>query len=241
MQKLYCVGVGPGEPKLLTIAAKDVIESAEVIFAPTSSRRLKSFALDVVRMVADVKHKRVVPLTFPMTLDRARRNMYYERAYRKIKEVVLSGKTCVLLVEGDPLIYSTFVYILELIVQRKEFDVEIIPGISSFQLMAARLKVPIVSDGEVLSVVSASYEESDGKRTARLPQGFRRILKSSDTIFIMKAAKVISEILREKKGFIGFFGELCGTEKEFLSELTDELIKRKNHYFSTVMLKGKKK
>lgn len=239
--KLYCVGVGPGDPKLITIKGKEIIESAEILFAPIKSVHSESFALETVKKVVDIRDKKVVKLIFPMTTKEEKLKPYWEKAYEEIREYVLSWRICVFLVEGDPLIYSTFNSVLEIIKERKEFDVEIIPGISSFQVLAAKLKIPVADGDDVITILPASYKESSGCRTAKLRNDFSKILDFSDTVFVMKSGRVIKDILGVVNGrFVGFFGELCGTENEFLSFLDEKLAERQNHYFSTVMLKKRK-
>lgn len=239
MPKLFCVGVGPGDPKLLTIKGKEIIESSDVVFAPIKSVHSESFALEIVRKIIDLDNKVVVKLIFPMTTKEDRLIPYWNKAYDEIRKNVLEGKNCVFLVEGDPLIYSTFNSILKIINEKKEFEVEIIPGISSFQIMSSRIKIPVVDGDEVLVIAPASYTESSGCRTAKLREDFSKILEIANTVFIMKAGRVINDIIQNKNGFDGFFGELCGTESEFITEINPELQNRANHYFSTVLLKKK--
>lgn len=240
MQKLFCVGIGPGDPKLLTIKGKEIIESSEVLFAPVKSVHSESFALETIKKIINIEGKEINHLLFPMTTNEYKLKPYWEKAYEKIREKVLEGKRCVFIVEGDPLIYSTFNSVLTVIKEKKEFDVEIVPGISSFQAMACSLKIPVVDGDEILVITSASYKESSGCRTAKLRDDFEKILDISDIVFVMKSGRVINEIIQRKDGFAGFFGELCGTESEFTSELNPELQNRKNHYFSTILLKRKK-
>lgn len=237
VRRLFCVGVGPGDPKLLTIKGKEIIETSEVIFSPVKSVQSESFALETIKKIIKLEDKEIYPLLFPMTTNEEKLKPYWEKAYEKIREKIFEGKNCVFIVEGDPLIYSTFNNILEIIKKKQEFDVEIIPGISSFQAMSASLKIPVVDGDEVLVIASASYKESSGCRTAKLRDDFQKILNISDTIFLMKAGRVVSQILQNKNGFLTFFGELCGTESEFISELKPELQDRKNHYFSTILMK----
>ncbi len=237
MRRLFCVGVGPGDPKLLTIKGKEIIESSEVIFSPIKSAQSESFALEIIKKIINLEGKEICPLLFPMTTKEEKLKPYWEKAYEKIREKIFEGKKCVFIVEGDPLIYSTFNNVLEIIKKKQDFEVEIIPGISSFQAMSASLKIPIIDGDDVLVITSASYKESSGCRTAELRDDFQRILDVSDTVFVMKAGRVISQILQNKNGFSAFFGELCGTESEFISELKPELQNRKNHYFSTILMK----
>lgn len=244
VNKLWCVGVGPGDPKLITLYGKQVIENSDVIFCPVKSVHSESFALETVRKIIPLEGKEIVKLIFPMTTKEDKARPYWFSAYEKIKEKVISGKKCVFIVEGDPLIFSTFNSVLEIINQKKEFDVEIVPGISSFQVMASKVKLPVVDGDEVLVIMPASMKEKSGCRTAQLRDDFEKILEISSAVFILKSGRVINqlmEVLSERENIKVFFGELCGTENEFISELNDELKSRENHYFSIVMIKREEK
>ena len=244
---LYCVGVGPGDPSLITIRAKEIIDNSDVVFCPVKSVHSESFALEIVKKVCDLQGKEIQKLIFPMTTKEEKARPYWFSAYEKIRERVLEGKKCVFVVEGDPLIYSTFNSIINIIKEKREFEIEIVPGISSFQILASRLAIPIVDGDEILVIMPASIKEKSGCRTAELRPEFDEIINLASTIFIFKCGRVIGEIrkkLEERRSesmkkngeFLAFFGELCGTENEFISNL-DELNKTDLHYFSTLMLK----
>ena len=259
--KLFCVGVGPGDPELITLKAKKIIEESDVIFAPVKSVKVESFALETVRKVVEINGKEIIRLVFPMTTKEEKARPYWEEAWKKIKEKVLEGKKCVFVVEGDPLIYSTFNYVLEMANNEKPpFDIEIIPGISSFQLMSAKVKFPVADGDDVIVIMPASLKEKSGCRTAELRDDFKEIISFASSIFILKSGRVLGEIYsflrdgvgqngteqrskinevrqNENQKFLAFFGELCGTENEFISELNPEILERKNHYFSIVFLK----
>ncbi len=238
--RLYCVGVGPGDPELITLKGKTVIEKCEVIFAPIKSIHSESFALETVKKVVDISGKEIVKLLFPMTTKEEKLIPYWQRAYETIKDKVLSGIKSAFVVEGDPLIFSTFNSILRIIKEKREFDVEIIPGISSFQLMGAKAKCPIADGDDILVVMPASIKERSGCRTAELREEFDDIFKIASTLFIMKSGRVADEIIKKVNGKgLALFGELVGTENEFITELSPEIAKRGNHYFSIIMIKKK--
>ena len=217
---------------------------SDVIFAPVKSVKVESFALETVKKIVELDGKEIVRLVFPMTTKEEKARPYWEKAWEKIKEKVLEGKKCVFVVEGDPLIYSTFNYILEMASSNGNppFDIEIIPGISSFQIMSAKVKVPVADGDDVIVIMPASLKEKSGCRTAELRSDFSDILRFASSIFIMKAGRVLGEIHDkiQKENFLAFFGELCGTENEFISEFNPEILERKNHYFSIVFLRKEK-
>src|SRR5205807_6064469 len=110
MEKLFCVGCGPGDPDLLTVKAADLIRSAETIFAPTSKEGKPSIALSVVSKYVS-KSSKTVNLIFPMIKDRESLKDYWRRNADSIANEVRQGKRVVYLTLGDPALYSTWIYI----------------------------------------------------------------------------------------------------------------------------------
>ena len=179
--KLYGVGVGPGDPELLTLRALRVLEEVDTLIAPDSGRH--GIALEIVRKATRREH-RVLRLSFPMTKERE----VLEEAWRRATEQVyraLSRGDAAFITLGDPMFYSTFSYVLEGIRERyPEVEVEVVPGVSSLSACAASLGVPLVSGGERLAVVPAAYGIEELESLAR----------SFDTVVLMKVSRRFDEI-----------------------------------------------
>lgn len=152
--RLYAVGVGPGDPELLTRRAERVIRSADVVLAPRRGRREPSFALGVVEHLLDRGRQEVLELTFPMT----RSAEALERAWAENAAAVAgrlrAGRTCAFVCEGDPSLYSTFLRLWDRLRRElPEAEVEVVPGVSSLMAAAARAGLPLATGEEALAVL----------------------------------------------------------------------------------------
>ena len=140
MKTLYGIGTGPGDPELLTIKATRIIKAASVIFAPNNKGT--NLALDTAKEY--IGDKKVVLIDFPM--GKVTKEDYIEAAeiiFRKIP----SGEIGTFLTIGDPMIYSTFIYVMDEL-EGKDIEIHIIPGIPSFVAAASASKVPITVKGD---------------------------------------------------------------------------------------------
>ena len=150
---LYGVGVGPGAPDLLTLRAVNVLRMVDVILAAASPRNDYSAALETARphLRPDV---RLLRLEFPMTRDAAVLREAWLKAARATREVLEGGESAAFLTIGDPLIYSTFGYLLRTLREMApHLPVEIVPGVTSFQAAAARTATVLCEGGERLRIL----------------------------------------------------------------------------------------
>ena len=140
MKKLYGVGTGPGDAEHLTLKAVRVINQADVIFAPNNKG--KNMALDTVKPF--IQDKKVVLIDFPMGQVEKE---YYNSAAKTIEEEISEAGSGVFLTIGDPMVYSTFIYIVEEI-EKMGVEAEVVPGITSFTAGAAVCKTPLTEKGD---------------------------------------------------------------------------------------------
>lgn len=176
---LHGIGVGPGDPDLITLAAVKALASVDVVFAPASTKNDFSLALDIIRphLQADVELRR---LDFPMTRVReVRASARFQNAHA-VFQCLATGQNAAFITLGDPLIYSTFGHLLRSL---REIDphveVRIIPGITSFQAASARLGDILVEGDECLAVATGNTD------TAKL----ERLLETADAAVVLKPAK----------------------------------------------------
>ena len=171
--RLYAIGVGPGDPELLTVKAVHALEAADVVAYHQTPGRL-SHALRTVTPYLK-QQQRLLALEYPVTTGQishpggyqgALAEFYYN-AESTLRKELRAGKTVALIAAGDPLIYSSQQHLSRRLAD--DYDVEIIPGISSFQAAAAATKSVLCEDRDVLRVVPATLPPSE--LTAQLHSG----------------------------------------------------------------------
>ena len=148
---LFGVGVGPGDPELLTLKAVRVLASCPVIAAPQTGAS-DTLALDIVSQVVDLAGKEVLRLPFAMVRDAAQREERYGEAVARIEEHLRAGRDVALVNLGDVSVYATFGYIAERVTARG-YAVEAVAGVPSFCAVAARLGESLTTMGEPLCLV----------------------------------------------------------------------------------------
>lgn len=229
---LYGVGVGPGDPELLTLKAVRALKAADVIAVPKSKEESDSIALSIVKRSVDLLNKETVELIFPMTKDKEVLIKAREDAAATIADRLKAGKNVVCITLGDPLFYSTFSYLIPLVWEKlPQAEIKIIPGISSVMASAAAAIVPLAEANERLAVIPATYE----------PEKIRDILNDFDTIVLMKVNKVFDKVLgllselglKDKAVFV----ERCGGESQRIVKNLDSLKGKRLDYLSMVIVK----
>jgi precorrin-2/cobalt-factor-2 C20-methyltransferase len=153
--KVVGVGVGPGDPDLLTVKAIRVLQNAEVVCAPTPNPAGHSLALDVIKQVLEARRSapEVVTLTFPMIRDETELETAWSENTDRIAKYAHEGKLVAYVAIGDPSLYSTFTYVhRELKIKYPEIAVEIIPGVTSLSACMANARVPLASGEETLLI-----------------------------------------------------------------------------------------
>ena len=150
--KFYGIGVGPGDPELLTLKATKVLGNIDVIAVPESKKEVGSVALDIARPYLKLGVQ-IITLTFPMIRDEeAKAKVRRDNALR-ISSEIEAGRNVAFLTLGDPMLYSTYIYLLENITNRG-IEIISIPGIYSFSAISNLLNHPLVKGDESLAVIS---------------------------------------------------------------------------------------
>ncbi|WP_243362017.1 precorrin-2 C(20)-methyltransferase [Fundidesulfovibrio terrae] len=227
---LHAVGVGPGDPDLLTLKAVKVLSAAEVVFAAASSKNDYSQALSIAS-----PHMRpetpVVRLDFPMTRDRAVLEAAWHANARAVLETLARGADAAFITLGDPMTYSTFLYLWRTM---REMDpgarVEIVPGVSSIQAAAAAAGFGLAESGQNLAVLSGVDD----------PERLRRTLDACDSAVILKAYKgfpALREIL-ESMGLAdrAILVSRCGLSGQAITRGLRDCPERPP-YFSLILVK----
>ncbi|WP_264988996.1 precorrin-2 C(20)-methyltransferase [Lysinibacillus piscis] len=188
---LYGLGVGPGDPELITVKAFRVIQESPVIAYPKKLRGSKSYAHRIVDVYINPEEKDMLGLVFPMTKDEEVLAREWTKSVELVYEKLQEGKDVAFVTEGDPLLYSTFIHMMKLM-QDKHPDVEIrtVPGISSFNGSASRLGIAL-ADGDDRVAIIPAYDDYEAMREA---------IETHDAVVFIKVAKVIDlmlEVLRD--------------------------------------------
>jgi precorrin-2/cobalt-factor-2 C20-methyltransferase len=182
---LYGIGVGPGDPELITLKALKVLQRVDHIFASCSTKNNYSLALSIVR--SHLNGAGLEPLPFPMTRDPQTLQAAWESNARRVLEVLGAGVDAAFVTLGDPLTYSTFGYLLKT-VKRLNPGTRIItiPGITSYAAAAALTHLPLTEGEESFFVVSGAMG------AARL----REVLDKTDNIVMLKTYRHFDDIYR---------------------------------------------
>jgi len=187
---LYGIGVGPGDPELITLKAKGVLERMKFVFAPVAGKNRGSIAYSIARSYIP-NDARIEHLFFPMNHDRAERERAWEESARSIARVLETGEDAAFITLGDPMTYSTYGYLLKKMEALFPLIPKVtIPGIPAYLAGAASANLPLAQGHEILSIVPGS---ASGER-------IRECLTSSDAIVFLKhnsATGTILELLRE--------------------------------------------
>jgi len=176
---LWGVGVGPGDPELITFKAARTIEQADVIAAPISQPAGPSHALHTIAHLLRPHHI-VERLLFPMTRDLAERERHRAEAARAVQAYLAQGKQVAFVTEGDPLIHSTFIYLLRHLPPHAPAG--IIPGVTAITAAAAEAGLPLVNGEQRLAVLPAAFEDA-----RRLPW----LLSHFDTLVLLKVHQTL--------------------------------------------------
>ena len=183
---LYGVGVGPGDPELVTVKAYRLMQTSSVIAYPNKRMGGKSYALEIVELYVDPTEKTMLGLVFPMTKDEDVLQRHWADTVAKIWSYLSEGQDVVFVTEGDPMLYSTFIHMSRLMRQEyPEVNVVSVPGVSSVNAAASRLGVPLADGDEVVAIVPANGDMS----------AMREALLTHDCVVFLKVAKVLDDMI----------------------------------------------
>lgn len=223
--KLYGVGVGPGDPELMTLKAMRTIEEADIICAPAKEIE-KSVAYQIaLQNVPDMAAKERIGLDIPMVKDKDRVKEAHALAADIIEEKIREGKQVAFIALGDISIYASFSYI-QAIIKERGYETIMVSGIPSFIAIAAKLNIPLVLDDEILEIIPATYY-------------FEKPLARRNKVY-MKAGNCISHLKPEMaKAKEAYILENLDMESEKIlqkEEITDNM--DRFGYFTTGIIKN---
>ena len=188
---LYGLGVGPGDPELLTVKAFRKLKESPVIAYPKKRKGSKSYAQKIIDVYVDPAEKEMLGLVFPMTKDPTILEREWSNTVDLVWEKLKTGKDVAFVTEGDPLLYSTFIHMMNLVKERHpEVKIQTVPGISSINGAASRLGIALAEGDDHVAIVPARDDY----------EAMKKVIVENDCVIFIKVAKVIDlmlEILRE--------------------------------------------
>lgn len=229
--KLYGVGVGPGDPELLTLKALHRIEESDVIAVPAADPRDSAAWQIAAGAYPEIDQKETLALAMPMVKEEQTLLASHLAAARRIEAVLDKGSDVCFLTLGDVTVYSTYIYLHRQVLE-DGYEAEIVNGIPSFCAAAARLNTALVLRDEPLHILPATFCEAELPALLQLP----------GTKVLMKAGKTIGKVKEAIRvcGKQAVMVENCGmaTERIYLSteEIPDD-----SGYYGLIIVKEEEK
>ncbi|MGI6092308.1 MAG: precorrin-2 C(20)-methyltransferase [Negativicutes bacterium] len=229
----YGVGVGPGDPNLLTLKAIKVIQEADVIIAPKTEKKEESLAFTIAKPFL-TETTEIITLVFPMVSDTETLSEAWDTNKGIILDLLKQGKKVVFLTLGDPMFYSTYIYVYRLL-ENCGYPIETVPGITAFCAIGSRLGYPLVEGDDVLSIIPATMDDDK----------LDKALAMSDNVVLMKVYKNFHQVVEklERHGLAehAVMTSRCGLEDEvIIDKLTDIDKDYQLNYLSTIISRRRK-
>lgn len=224
---LYGIGVGPGDPELITLKAVNLLKKVDVVIAPRTEKSEKSTALSIalphVREDTEIRE-----LVFPMVYDETRLNEAWLESVNQIRSFLEQGKLVAFLTLGDPMLYSTYIYIYRLL-SKQNADLQTIPGVTSFCAAGSRLGFPLAEGNDIMSIVPATCDR----------EKLTRILAVSDNVVMMKVYKNTREVVEQLQSSglaeTAVMISKCGHPDEAIHHNILDIANLKPTYLSTIL------
>lgn len=227
----YGIGVGPGDPNLLTLKAVETMHKVDILIAPKTEKKDGSVALDIARphLKKDIQ---IVYQVFPMVKNFSESPEAWEKNKEEIISFLNEGKNVAFLTLGDAMFFSTYIYVFRLL-EKAGVKIETVPGIPAFCAIGSHLGWPIVEGDDILAVIPATAPK----------EKIMKAIETADNVVIMKVYKNFAEIadildkhqMLEKSVMVSRVG-LADEEKIY------DIKKRKDkpvNYLSTILARTK--
>lgn len=221
---LYGVGLGPGDPELMTMRAHRLISGATVVAYPALAGA-ESFARSIAAGAMSPGVREIV-MDVPMTTERGPAQAAYDTGAAEIAAVLEAGEDVVCLCEGDPFFYGSFMYLFARLSGR--FEVEVVPGVTSITACAARAGMPLAARNERVTVLPGPLPEEE----------LRARIEGAESVVIMKVGRHLPKI-RGVIEALGYGGQAVYVERASLpGEVVCPLAEapEKAPYFSMILL-----
>ncbi|MDD6646958.1 MAG: precorrin-2 C(20)-methyltransferase [Firmicutes bacterium] len=223
--RYYSVSVGPGDPENMTLKAVRVLEDTPVIAVP-QTRSGQTMALDIAERTVDFSNKEVVKVRFTMSRDPRVLKESREGIADELQEYLDHGRDVAMVNIGDVSIFSTAVYIGE-ILESRGYETYMIPGVTSFCAAAAEADMSLVEGDDRLSVISAGSDLDEA-------------LELAGTKIIMKSGKQIDNVIRKirDRGLKACMVCNCGLENQkIFKDITEYDPEDTAGYFAVIIVR----
>lgn len=221
---LFGVGLGPGDPDLITRKAARLIENADVIAYPTlagGQSFARAIAADLIK-----DNAAEIAMDIPMTTDRAPAQAAYDLGAEAISKVLDKGENVVCLCEGDPFFYGSFMYLYARLADR--YEIEVVPGVTSLTACAGRSGSPLAARNERVTILPGPLPKEE----------LESRIKGAESVAVMKVGRHLAKIRDVIEG-LGLIDKATYIER---ATLPDELVvplskaPEKAPYFSMILL-----
>lgn len=184
---LYGVGVGPGDPELMTLRAVRRIQENDVIAFPGENPAETTAYRIAVQAVPELSKKELLSIPMPMTMDSEELRLSHRAGAERMESYLRRGVNVVFLTLGDVTIYSTFSY-LEQLIREDGFETVMENGIPSFCAAAARLGTPLAEWNEPLRIIPVTHASEEALFTVAEEEGTTVLMKAGRSLSLVKAA-----------------------------------------------------
>ncbi len=232
---LYGIGVGPGDPELITVKGVRLLQACRHVFVPKARAAAESVALQIAQRYVSA-HNQIHEVVFPMTTDRAALQERWEQSAQTVAAILQQGQDACFLTLGDTMLYSTWIYLVRALrVQLPDVPVVTIPGITAFSAVAAATNFPVGEGRELVTIVPTADDLA--ATTEALGRG--------GTVILMKIGHRLPDILAllESRGLIdqAVFAAHIGQANQQIE--TDLKQLQNNHadktgYLSTIIVRA---
>lgn len=228
MSKFYGIGVGPGDEDLITYKAVKTIKNLDLLFVPQSKEGKPSLAQSICFKHLKPETK-IIEKHFPMTFDKDLKSRAWDEIALEIKKYVELGKNVGFVTLGDPMTYSTYIYLLNRLIGK--ISIETIPGITSYAAIASSNNFPLVIDQQKLTIVPCTIAIEDVEKA----------IIENEAIVLMKVYKNFKEVINliqkhnlEEKSLVVSNATL--EDESICNDLQILKEKEKISYFTTILI-----
>lgn len=229
-KKFYGIGVGPGDAKLLTIKALDIIKTVDVLILPAKDKESCRAYTIIKKVFPNVESKECMFLPFPMSMKEPELSSFHRDVALTVESAIDKGKSVGFLSIGDVSIYSTYAYVEQLVAE-DGYETEYVSGIPSFVAASARLNTYLTLGNEEMHIIPGSAD-------------IGKALELSGTLVFMKSGKRLAELksklieIEDSDNYEVMAVSNCGMDNEIVT-IGAENITEENGYLTVVIVKRK--